>query len=170
MLSNKLNDALNDQMRFEIYSALTYKSMAGYCESLGLAGFSNFFQVQAQEELFHGDKFFKYICEAGGRARLLAIDAPRNDYESPLDAFEHGLRHEREVTKRINHLSDLALAESDHASRIFLNWFVTEQVEEEATFSSVVGRLKLVEGDGRGLLMLDQELAQRIFTPPTPAA
>lgn len=168
MLSQKCQDALNDQMRFEIYSAYIYKAMAAYFEAEDLKGFSNYFKVQTLEELAHSEKFFNYVCDAGGRARLHAIDEPRFDYSSALEAAEVSLEHERLVTARINKLSDLALEESDHATRIFLEWFVTEQLEEESNATTLIKKLKLVEGDGRGILMLDAELAQRVFVPPAP--
>ncbi len=169
MLSQKLQDALNEQMRNEFFSAYLYKAMAAYCDSQDLPGFANFFDIQALEELTHGDKFFKFICEAGGRATLKAIEEPKGEFASPADVFEFGLEHERKVTAMINKLTDLAIAESNHATRIFLQWFVSEQVEEEANFAAWLAKVRRVEGDGRGLLMLDQELAQRSFTPPTAA-
>lgn len=170
MINDKCIDALNEQMTFEIYSAYIYKAMAAYCDFRELKGFANFLNVQTLEELTHAERFFNYICESGARARFGAVAEPRFDYSSPLEAFEVALDHERKVTVRINKLSDLAVAESDHASRIFLEWFVTEQIEEESSFSGLVAKLKLIGEDGRGLLMLDQELAQRVFVPPTPAA
>lgn len=166
MLSQKLQDALNEQMKNEFYSAYLYKAMAAYFEAEDLPGFANFFEVQALEEMTHGDKFYQYICEAGGRAFLKAIDEPKNEYASPTDAFEYALAHEQKVTGMINQLTDLAIAESDHATRIFLQWFVSEQVEEEASFNGWLAKVRRIGSDGRGLLMLDQELGQRSFTPP----
>ncbi len=166
MLSKAMQDALNEQMKNEFYSGYLYLAMAAYFESEDLPGFANFFKVQAMEELAHGDKFYRYICEAGGRARLDAIEAPRNEYASPSEVFEFALEHERKVTAMINRLTDQAIAESDHASRIFLQWFVTEQVEEEANFSAWLAKVRRMEGDGRGLLMLDAELGKRAFVPP----
>ncbi len=166
MLSDKLQDALNEQMKNEFYSAYLYLAMAAWCDAEELPGFASFYRVQAMEEIAHGDKFFRYICEKGGRAVMRAIDEPQNDYASPVEVFEKALEHERKVTAMINQLTDLAIAESDHATRIFLQWFVTEQVEEEASFSAWVSKVRRVAGDGRGLLMLDHELGQRTFTPP----
>ncbi len=166
MLSDKLQDALNEQMKNEFYSAYLYLAMAAWCDAEELPGFAGFYRVQAMEEVAHGDKFFRYICEKGGRAVMRAIDEPQNDYASPVEVFEKALEHERKVTAMINRLTDLAIAESDHATRIFLQWFVTEQVEEEASFSAWVSKVRRVAGDGRGLLMLDHELGQRTFTPP----
>ena len=166
MLSQKVQDALNEQMKNEFFSGYLYLAMAAYCEAEDLPGFGSFFRVQAMEELTHADKIYRYICEAGGRARMAAVPEPKNDYASLTEVFQYGLEHERKVTGMINRLTDLAMAESDHATRIFLQWFVTEQVEEEANFSAWLAKVRRVEGDGRGLLMLDQEAGQRVFTPP----
>lgn len=166
MLSPKLQDALNEQMKNEFFSAYLYKAMAAYFEAEDLPGFAVWMRVQAMEEMTHGEMFFNFICEAGGRAILHAIDAPKADYASPYDVYEYALEHEYFVTDRINKLMDLAREESNHATQIFLQWFVTEQVEEEASFGLVKKNLKRVEGDGRGLLMLDQEAGTRTFTPP----
>ena len=166
MIKDNVLDALNDQMTFEVYSAYTYKAMAAYFADIDLSGSENFFNIQTKEELTHAEKFFKYITDSSARARYSQIDEPRFDYDSPLDAFETALKHEQVVTARMGKLSDLAFAESDHATRIFLEWFVTEQVEEEASFTAIIAKLKLIGDDGQGLLMLDQELGQRIFTPP----
>lgn len=166
MLSEKLQDALNEQIKWEIYSALQYKAIAGYFDEVNLPGFVSWMDNQAKEELFHADKFVAWLCEAGGRTDFRAMDAPKNDFTSPLAAFEFSLSHEEEVSARVNNLMTLAKEENHHALQIFLQWFVNEQVEEEATFGQVVAELKLVEGDGRGLLMLDRELGQRSFTEP----
>lgn len=170
MLTPKLQDALNEQMKNEFFSAYLYLAMVGYFQSEDLPGIANWLRVQALEEMTHGEKFFKFICDAQGRTDLRAFDAPRNEFKSPLEAFEFGLNHERFVTERIGKLMDLARAEGHHAAQIFLQWFVTEQVEEESNFSLIIRKLKRVEGDGRGLLMLDQELATRVFVPPVAGA
>ena len=169
MLSKKMEQAINDQIKWEYYSAYMYLSQAAYFNSLGLPGFANWLEVQTQEELFHGTKMFRYVLEKGAKVQLQGIDAPPNTWKTPLDAFQFALNHEYEVTKRINALVDLAQKEKDHASAIFLQWFVTEQVEEEANFGDTVNKLKLV-GDGGGLFMLDRELAARVYTPPATAA
>ncbi|MDO3377511.1 ferritin [Geoalkalibacter halelectricus] len=166
MLSQKLQDALNEQMKNEFFSAYLYKAMAAYFEAEDLPGFAVWMRVQAMEEMTHGEKFFNFICEAGGRAVMLPIDAPRGDYASAYDVFEYALEHEYFVTDRINKLMDLAREESNHAAQIFLQWFVTEQVEEEASFGLMKKKLKRVDGDGRGLLMLDQEAGARTFVAP----
>lgn len=161
MLSEKLNQAINDQIQFEYYSAFIYKAMQAYFEDEDLPGMANWMEIQFQEEMSHAEKMFDFICEAGGRVALQAMDAPRNEYGSPLEAFEVSLEHEQMVTSRINDLMDLAQQEKNHAAQIFLQWFVTEQVEEESSVSHIIAKLKRVEGDGRGLMMIDQELANR---------
>ncbi|PLX83758.1 MAG: ferritin [Desulfuromonas sp.] len=166
MLSSKLQDALNEQMKNEFFSAYLYMAMAGYFQSEDLPGFASWMRTQALEEMTHGEKFFNFLCEAGGRTDLRPIDGPKNDFASPLATFKFSLKHENFVTDSINKLMDLAKEEGNHAAQIFLQWFVTEQVEEEASFGQVLKNLQRVEGDGRGLLMLDQELGQRTFVPP----
>lgn len=165
MLSDRLQDALNEQMKNEFFSAYLYMAMAGYFQAEDLPGIASWMRIQALEEMTHGEKFFNFICDAGGRTDLRAIDAPENAFTSPLAAFEFGLNHEQFVTSRINELVDLARVERNHATEVMLNWFVTEQVEEEANFSLIIKKLKRVEGDGRGLLLIDQELGQRVFVP-----
>lgn len=167
MLSQKLLDAMNEQMKNEFFSAYLYKAMAAYFEAEDLPGFAHWMRLQALEELCHGEKFFNYICEAGGRAVMLAIDAPQAEYGSPQEVFEYSLKHEQFVSERINQLMSLAKAEGNHATEIFLQWFVTEQVEEEASFGLELKKIKRLAGDGRGLMMIDQELGRRTFTPPT---
>ncbi|MDR3641554.1 MAG: ferritin [Humidesulfovibrio sp.] len=169
MLSKKMEKAFNDQIKWEYYSAYLYLSLSAYFQHLGLPGFANWMDVQFQEEQFHARRMFDYVNSKGARVMLQAIDAPQNTWKSPLAAFEFALNHEYLVTKRINDMVTLAQKESDHASAIFLQWFVTEQVEEEANFGDTVSKLKLV-GDGGGLFMLDRELATRVFTPPVVGA
>lgn len=166
MLSQKLQDALNEQMKNEFFSAYLYKAMAAYFESEDLPGLAHWMRIQSLEELCHGEKFFDFICEAGGRAVLLPIDGPQNDYDSPQQVFEFSLKHEQFVTDRINQLMTLAKQENNHAAEIFLQWFVTEQVEEESSFGLELRKLKRMGDDGRGLLMIDQELGQRVFALP----
>lgn len=166
MLSEKMQEALNDQLNAEMYSAYLYLSMEAYFQDKSLTGFANWMRVQTQEELTHAMKFYEFINERGGRVTLKPIDAPPGDWESPLAAFEDAYKHETKVTGLINKLVDLALAESDHATDTFLQWFVSEQVEEEDSVSTVVDRIKLVGEVSGGLFLLDQELGQRSFTPP----
>ncbi len=165
MLSETLTQALNDQIQYEIYSAFTYKAMQAFFEAEDLPGMANWMNVQFQEEMAHAEKMFTFVCETGSRAELKAIDAPRNAYSSPLEAFEVSFEHEQSVTARINNLMDLAVTEKNHAAQIFLQWFVTEQIEEESNTNQIVTKLKRVKDDGRGLMMIDQELAARVFVP-----
>jgi ferritin len=169
MLNAKVEKAINEQILAETYSAYLYLSMAAYFESKGLRGMASWMKCQAQEELTHAMKFFNFVGERGGRVVLGAIEAPPGEWESPLAVFESALGHERKVTALINDLVDLAIAEKDHASRSLLEWFVDEQVEEEATAGGIVDQLKLIGEGGQGLLMLDRELGARSFAYPPPA-
>lgn len=166
MLNQKMMQALNGQMNNEFYSAYLYLSMSAAAASMGLKGAANWFGVQFQEEMVHFTKFYNYILSQGGVVSLAAVKAPPAAYKSLLDMFEQTLRHEQFITKCINELSDLALAEKDHASAAMLQWFVTEQVEEEANDNDVLARLALVGADGNGLFILDKDLAARVFVPP----
>jgi ferritin len=166
MLDAKIAKALNGQINAELYSAYLYYSMSAWFDSKSLSGFASWMQAQAQEEMYHVTKFYAYINERGSRVIMEAIDKPQIDWESPLEVFEHVVRHEEMVTALINKLVDLALDERDHASNNFLQWFVSEQVEEEASVSAVRDRLKLVGDDSAGMFALDMELGKRIFTPP----
>ena len=166
MLSKKMEKAINKQINAELYSSYLYLSMATYFESISLGGFSNWMRQQAQEELFHAMKMFDFVCDRGGRVILTSIDGPASAWKSPLEAFQNVLAHEQKVTGLINDLANLALDERDHATNIFLQWFVSEQVEEEATAGSLVDKLKLIGKDANGLFMLDTELGQRVFTMP----
>jgi len=166
MIKEKLKDALNRQLNAELYSSYLYLSMSAYFESINLKGCAHWMRVQTQEELVHVQKFYTYLIERGGKVFLSAIDAPPPEWASPLAAFEHAYQHEQKVTGLINDLVNLAIAEKDHATNSFLQWFVTEQVEEEASADGVVQKIKLI-GDASGsLFLLDRELAQRVFTPP----
>ncbi|OYD15866.1 ferritin [candidate division WOR-3 bacterium JGI_Cruoil_03_44_89] len=166
MLGEKMQDALNKQLNNEIYSAYLYMSMSAYSTFIGLKGFANWFMVQYQEEMTHAMKFYDYINDQGGQVRLMALAQPMTEFESPLDMFEKTLEHEKFITKCINELVDLAISEKDHATNIFLQWFVTEQIEEEGNDNDIIAKLKLIGDNGNGLLMLDKELATRVFTPP----
>jgi ferritin len=166
MLSNKMEAAINQQINAEMYSSYLYLSMATYFESISLGGFSNWMRQQAQEEMFHAMKMFDFICERGSRVILKAIDEPPSEWSSVLDVLENVLAHEQKVTGLINDLVNLALDERDHATNIFLQWFVSEQVEEEDTAGGLVDKLKRIGDDANGLFMLDTELANRVFTLP----
>lgn len=165
MIKKKMENELNKQLNAELYSSYLYLSMSAYFESMNLKGFANWMRVQAQEELVHAMKFYDYLNERGGRAVLMAIDAPPAKWQSPIAVFEHVYEHEQKVTGLIHDLVNLALSESDHATNNFLQWFVAEQVEEESSADEIVQKLKLI-GDARGgVFMLDRELGQRVFTP-----
>ncbi|MGE4552055.1 MAG: ferritin [Desulfovibrionaceae bacterium] len=168
MLTPTMEAAFNEQIKWEFYSAYLYLSMQSYYQDLGLPGFANWMNVQYQEETMHAMKMYDYVLECGGKVQLQAIDAPPFAWKSPLDCFQSALEHEKVVTKRINDLTSLAQKENDHASFIFLQWYVTEQVEELSNFSEAVSKVKLV-GDGGGLFMLDRDLATRVYTPPVKA-
>lgn len=166
MLDKEMEDALNGQINAEMYSAYLYLAMSAYFQSISLTGFSSWMRVQAQEEMVHAMKFYDFINERGGRVALKPIDAPQAEWESPLAAFEGAYSHEQKVTGLINELVELALKKRDHATNIFLQWFVSEQVEEEDSANEVVEKIKLVGEAQGGLFMLDRELGQRTFTPP----
>jgi ferritin len=144
--------------------------MSAYFQSINLPGFANWMRVQAQEELVHAMKFYDFINERGGHVNLQQIDGPPTGWSSPLDVFENTYKHEQKVTGLINDLVNLATEARDHATNIFLQWFVTEQVEEEASADEVLQKLKLVGKDSGGLFMLDGEMGQRVFTPPAASA
>ena len=170
MISKTMNKSLNEQVKWELYSGYLYLGMAAYFQEAGLPGFANWMRVQAQEELSHGILFYNFILGRGGSITLAAIDAPPAGYKNSLGVFEETLEHERGVTARINKLVAQARKEEDFATDIFLQWFVTEQVEEEESVTDVLNKLKLVKNDGQGLLMLDKELGARVFSPPAQLA
>jgi len=166
MITPKIVKAFNEQLNAELYSAYLYYSMAAYFESINLAGFANWMMIQFQEEQFHASRFYRYINERGGRVLLTAIESPPTEWDSPLAVFEATLTHEQKVTGLINDLVYLVRDERDNASEIFLQWFVSEQVEEENSVGTVLGQLKIIKDSPQALLMLDRELSQRAFTPP----
>jgi len=166
MITEKLEKAINYQINRELFSEYYYLSMASYFNSAGLSGFENFFLVQVEEERFHAMKMYRFLNEKGGRVSLDAIEAPKTEFNSPIEVFQLAFDHEKLVSSLINELMDLAISENDHAAKNFLNWFVEEQVEEEASMETILNKLKLINGEGHGLLMMDGELAQRVFTPP----
>ena len=166
MLSEKMADVLNKQLNNEIYSAYLYLSMSAHSTFIGLKGFANWFMVQYQEEMVHAMKIYDYVNNQGGQVKLMAIAQPPTEFGTPLDMFEKTLEHEKFITKYINDLVNLAIEEKDHATNIFLQWYITEQIEEEANDNEIISKLKLVGNEGNGLFMIDQELAARVFTPP----
>ena len=167
MIGKKMEKAFNEQVNAEMYSAYLYLSMESYFKSLNLNGFANWMRVQTQEEMFHAMKMYDYINERGGRIILKTIEGPQTEWESPLDVMKSVCTHEQKVTSLINNLMDIAITEKDHAANSFLQWFVNEQVEEEASSDAIVKQLQLMENAPGGLYMMDKELSQRVFTPPT---
>ena len=161
MISDRMQKALNGQLNAEIYSAYLYLSMNAYFKSANLDGFANWMYAQAQEEMLHAMKFYEFINQRGGRVILAAIGAPPTEWSSPLAVFEDTLKHEQKVTGLINGLVEVAMEEHDHATQIFLQWFVTEQVEEEESVGNVLEQLKLLGDAKGGLFMMDRELAKR---------
>lgn len=161
MMSPKMTDALNQQINEEYYSSYIYLAMAAYLEDMDLEGMAHWMRMQAQEEYLHGMKIFDYMIERGARVELKAVVAPPKEWNSPLAAFEGALEHEQYMTANINTLADLAISERDHATNNVLQWYVTEQVEEEANVDSIVKKLKMMGEGGHGLFMMDRELASR---------
>jgi len=166
MLSERMQEALNSQLNAELYSSYLYLSMSAWGDSRNLGGLASWMRCQAQEELVHAMKFYTYLSDRGGRITMLPIEGPPTEWESAVAVFEHTLKHEQKVTGLINGLVDVALAESDHATNNFLQWFVAEQVEEEASADGVLQKLKLAGDSPQALLMVDGELGGRVFTMP----
>jgi ferritin len=169
MLSQKMQDALNAQINAEYYSSYLYLSMAAYCEEINLKGFAHWFEIQGQEEMVHVMRFYRYVIDRKGMVALKAIQAPPTKWDSPLAAFEAALTHEQHVTSLINNLMDVAQSEHDNATATLLQWFINEQVEEEAAADQIVQQLKLADGAAAALFMIDRELGARVLTTPAPA-
>lgn len=166
MLKKKIETAINKQINAELWSSYLYLSMSTYFEDLSLSGFANWMRIQAIEEYTHAIRLHNYIIERGGRVLLTAIDKVPTTWKSPLHVYEETYKHEQKVTGLINNLVNLAVAEKDHATTNMLQWFIEEQVEEEASADEIVQKLKLIGKDGSGLFMLNQELGRRAFTMP----
>ena len=169
MLSKKMVKSLNEQINKELYSAYLYLAMASYSAVEGLNGFANWFNVQVKEELTHAERFYKYVNQQGGKVELEAIDKPPAKFTSPVDLFDKTLKHEQKVTKMISSLVALARKENDYATEAALQWFVTEQVEEESNVTENLQKMKIVGKDGNGILTIDSQLAARVFVPPVAA-
>jgi len=163
MINKKVEESLNAQVNAEQYSGYLYLSMCSYFQNKGLRGFAHWMEIQAAEEFGHSRKLYNYLFERGGRVTLRPIDGPPAEWKSPEYVFEEVCRHEQKVTGLINDLVNLAIAEKDHATNQMLQWFVAEQVEEEASAQEILDELKLIGNDGNGLLMKDRELAQRVL-------
>ncbi|MFC2098076.1 ferritin [Bacteroidota bacterium] len=164
-MNKKIEKELNKQLNAELYSAYLYLSMSAYAASINLQGFSNWLKTQHDEEQAHAMKLYDYIIDRNGRVNFDKIDAPKNNWDGIIDVFENVLSHEKHVTSLINELVNIAFEEKDHATVNLLQWFVTEQVEEEASASELLDQLKLVDGKGAGLFMLDREAKLRVFIP-----
>ncbi len=160
-LSKKVLDALNEQMKNEFFSEMVYLSMAAHFDLQELKGIGQWMRLQATEEHSHGMKIFEFVLERDSQPELLSIAKPHPDFKSPVQVFEEALSHEQIVTKMINDLYELAQSEKDHATRIFLEWFVNEQVEEESTARTNLGKIKLAKDSKDGLLILDAQFAKR---------
>jgi len=166
MLNKKMTQALNEQINKEMYSAYLYMSMSAYSANIGLKGFANWFMVQYHEEMYHAMKLYEYVQRQGEEVKLDTIKAPPAEFLSPLDMFTQTLTHEQYITSSINELMELAISKKDHATQIFLEWYVIEQVEEEENDNDIIAQLKLIGDNAHALLMLDRELAVRVATIP----
>lgn len=168
MLNKRLEEAINAQINAELWSAYLYLSMSAYCHETGHTGMANWFAVQFKEEQDHAQIFFNYIVSRGGRVKLAPIAEVPTEWDSVLAAFENTLEHERKVTALINNLYAIATEEKDYATQSKLQWFIDEQVEEEENAQEIINKLRLVQGNGYGLYMIDQELAARTYTQAAP--
>ncbi len=172
MLSKTIEKELNKQINAEMYSAYLYLSMSAWFSAKNMAGFANWLKIQYQEETAHAIRFYNYVIERGGKISLEPIAGPQTEWKTPLEIFKQVLEHEHHVTSLINNLVNVAIAEKDHATNNMLQWFIAEQVEEEANAEKLIGEVELIGENGYGLLMLDRELATRVFVDPnaSPAA
>jgi len=161
MLSQNLQDALNEQIKNEFYSAHVYLAMSSWFEDKGLPGFAKWMRVQYSEELTHGLKIFDFINDRDGRALVLGFDAPPTDWKSPLDVFQDSYTHEQKVTAMINNLYAMAQQEPDYATLVLMQWFISEQVEEEKNAKLIVDQLKMSGDSGSAILILDRDLGGR---------
>jgi ferritin len=156
-----MQDAMNEQINKELFSSFLYLSMAAYFTDKNLDGFAHWMHLQADEEYEHAMKFYDFILDRGGRVYLKSIDAPATDWKSNLEVAEEVAAHEARVTASIQDLYELALKEKDYAAQVMLQWFITEQVEEEKSAADLVAKLKLIEERGTAVLMLDHRLSKR---------
>lgn len=161
MISRIMQDAVNDQINKEFYSAYLYLSMAAYFESRNLPGFAKWMHVQDGEERGHGMRLFQFLEDRGGRVLLKSLEAPETDWKTPLDVFKQVVEHEAQVTASINALFELAVKEKDYPAQVMLQWFITEQVEEEKSAAEIVQQLELIDARGTAVLMLDHRLGKR---------
>jgi ferritin len=166
MLSEKLLNELNKQIKYELESAHYYVAMEAYFDSNDLPGFANFFKVQAEEERFHAQKFYDFVYEMDADVEITPLELVGKDFESHVDVFKKALDHEKFVTSRIYELMEIAEEEKEYATQSMLKWFIDEQVEEENSMKDMIIKLERVKDSGNGLYMLDKELAGRTFTAP----
>jgi len=166
MISAKMTALINEQIKNELESAYLYYAMAAWFAQEGWEGMANWMKVQTREEMLHADKFFDYLNERGNQVELQPLGLKKTRWNSPLEAFRDALEHEYFITSRINALMSLAVAENDYGSKILLDWFVNEQIEEESSAARIVQLLERVGDSGHGLMMIDRELGTRVFTPP----
>ncbi|MGW8195876.1 MAG: ferritin [Desulforhopalus sp.] len=166
MLNKEMAKALNKQINREMYSAYLYMSMSAHSAKIGLKGFANWFMVQYHEEMYHAMKMYEYVQRQGEDVVLEKITGPPSEFASPLDMFTQTLTHEQYITKSINDLMELAIKKKDHATQIFLEWYVTEQIEEEENDNDIILQLKIIGDNAHALLMLDRELSARVTTVP----
>lgn len=167
MISEKMTKSLNHQINREVFSGYLYLGMSAKMINLGLNGFANWFAIQMREEFFHAQKIYDYVNQCGEMVELEPIEAPDQNFASPMEAFVETLEHEKKVTAMINNLMDLAISEKDHATESFLRWFVDEQVEEEANATDAIQKLKLAGDNSGSLFMLDAEMGKRVFAETT---
>lgn len=165
MLSEKLLNALTEQVNFEFYSSYTYLAMSAYAESIDFMGVANYFKVQAKEELDHAMKFYDYVFQKGGFIELKSVKSPTINYDGIKNLFDAAYKHEQVVTEKIYSLADIATDEKEHATLSLLKWFIDEQVEEENNFITILKKVKRFEDNPTGMYMLDDELAKRIYVP-----
>jgi len=160
-MKGAVRDAINEQIKHEFYSAYVYLSMAGSFGVANLPGFAHWMRRQYEEEAGHALKFFDFLLDRGESVQLLSLEGPPHAFRSPVDTFEQALEHEKEITSRIHELYDLSVQEGDYPAQVLLNWFVTEQVEEEKVATEIVERLRMADDDSAALLLLDRELGER---------
>ena len=165
MISEPMQDALSEQLNHEFYSAYLYLALSASCSNAEFNGAARWLETQYEEEIQHATKIYRYLIDQGVKVQLAAIAEPSADYGTLLEIYESSLAHEQSMTARLNDLSDQALGEKDHATYNLLQWFVNEQVEEEATLGEIIAKLRLVKDDGYGLLMIDNELGTRTAAP-----
>ncbi|MHA6696399.1 ferritin [Chryseobacterium sp. A301] len=169
MISEKIAQLLNAQIANEQYAAQYYLSMSAWFHARDLEGIANYFRVQSKEELMHADKIFDYILDVGCEVRMEGIEKPPFEFDNEQQVFEFALAHEKLVTKSIFEIAKVATEESDFATVSFLQWFINEQVEEEASAALLVAKIKRVKDNTSALYLFDQELAQRVFVDTTVA-